>query len=160
MIEERVKERKRKQIMIRWWSLKSIGEDLESWSLNLLLISPLLLQAGLPRSDLSLLSGLNLRGEKNLFNWGRRGPYIGKGSDQKFKSRSVQLWRQQVMRPATGVMRPACQYPELLILPDFAWYLQSKNQSIAVPYSRDIQCKRYNLLVQNVNFWYGNRSKQ
>jgi hypothetical protein len=30
MTKERVKERKRKQIMIREWSLKSIGEDLES----------------------------------------------------------------------------------------------------------------------------------
>ena len=39
-----------------------------------------------------------------------------------------------------------------LLLPDFAWFLQSKNQNIAVPHSMDIQCKRHYLLVQNIDF--------
>jgi len=162
MTKERVKEIERKQIMISnggWsWLERILNLDLStfSWSLHLLL------QASFPRSDLSLLSGLNLRGEKNSLNWGRRAPYICNGSDQNIKSRSVQLLaaircdpHQMWCDPHASILNS----PFCLISPDFAWFLQSKNQDIAVPHSRYIQCKRYNLLVQNMNFRYGNRSK-
>ena len=46
-----------------------------------------------------------------------------------------------------------------LISPDFARFLQSKNQNTTVPHSMDIQCKKNSLVVQNMCFWCRNRSK-
>jgi len=52
-----------------------------------------------------------------------------------------------VMRVASDVMRVASDVSEFSNFPDFARFLQNKNEIAAVPHSMDIQCKIRDLVV-------------
>ena len=52
-----------------------------------------------------------------------------------------------LMRVASDVMRVASDVSEFSNFPDFARFLQHKNEIAAVPHSMDIQCKIRDLVV-------------
>ena len=129
------------------------------------------------------LSGLNLGGiplslclwqgmafyslpKRHFFHWAFIGPSSGLCL-RIWKSRRYQrqVWRypRRVWRHPRQVWwgsRAESQNSVIsLISPDFARFLQSKNQNTTVPHSMDIQCKKNSFVVQNMCFWCRNRSK-